>query len=70
MLFVIFFPFYEFLISFAISFLNHGVFRNVLFHFQGFVDGPIVFLLFISNMIPVWFMYDFSSFISEVCFMV
>ena len=41
-------------ISSEASSLAHGLFRHMLFSFEVFGDFPVVFLLLISSLIPLW----------------
>lgn len=58
--FVYFFKFRDFF------FLTHGMFRSVLFNFQEFGYFPVIFLLFIFTLNPLWLgntvLCNFSSF--------
>lgn len=63
----VFFWFSVFFISFEAYFLtmNYSEFRNVLFSFQLFGDFPVISLLLISSLIPLWAentYYDFIPF--------
>lgn len=42
------------LIFFVISTLTHLLFKSVLFNFHNFINFPVLFILLITNFIPLW----------------